>query len=311
MNKLELLKRIGSIEQIGGIRDITYNEGRAKGVRVIEVNTSDVRFSILPDRGMDIAHTYYKNTAVSWISKTGIVSPSYYEKDGTNFLRGFFGGLVTTCGLKNIGRPYGEMGLHGRISNIPAENISVYSGWEDDEYIMKVSGEVRECSASGENLVLKRTISTKMFSSEIVLEDTIINEGFSTEKIALCYHCNFGYPLVCEDAKITNVPEEFSHIPSPIHDIEEECIDVKYNDDVVTVGIENKKIGVSLTYNTDVLKDFLIWKMPGESDYVVGLEPRTTSYGGINIEKNNKYTMLKPFDHIKTNLRFSFYENEK
>lgn len=129
---------------------------------------------------------------------------------------------------------------------------------------MKVSGEVRECSASGENLVLKRTISTKMFSSEIVLEDTIINEVFLTEKIALCYHCNFGYPLVCEDSKIINVPEEFSHIPSPIHDIEEECIDVKYNDDVVTVGIENKKIGVSLTYNTDVLKDFLIWKMPGE-----------------------------------------------
>ena len=54
MNKLELLKRIGSIEQIGGIRDITYNEGRAKGVRVIEVNTGEVRFSILPDRGMDI-----------------------------------------------------------------------------------------------------------------------------------------------------------------------------------------------------------------------------------------------------------------
>ena len=224
-------------------------------------------------------------------------------------MRSFFGGLVTTCGLKNIGRPYGEMGLHGRISNIPAEKLSIYSDWEDDEYIMKVSGEIRECSALGENLVLKRTISTKMFSSEILLEDTIINEGFSTEKMALCYHCNFGYPLVCEDAKIINIPQEYSSVSSPIHNISEECIDVKYNEDIVTVGIENKKIGVSLTYNTDVLKDFLVWKMTGESEYVIGLEPRTTSLGGENIEKNNKYTLLKPFESVKTNLKFRFYEN--
>lgn len=308
MNKSELLKRIGSIEQIGGIRDLTYNAGRAKGVRVIEINTGKVRFSILPDRGMDIAHAYYKNTAVSWISKTGIVSPAYYEKDGTNFMRGFFGGLVTTCGLKNIGRPYGEMGLHGRISNIPSEKISIFSDWENDEYIMRVSGEIRECSASGENLVLKRTISTKMFSSEINLEDTVVNEGFSTEKVALCYHCNFGYPLVCEGARILNVPAEHSLIPSPTHNIEEECIDVKFNKEFVTVGIENDKIGAYLTYNTDALPDFLIWKMTGESDYVIGLEPRTTSYGGVNIEKNNKYISLKPFEEIKTELKFQFVE---
>lgn len=308
MNKSELLKRVGCVEQIGGIRDISYNDGKAKGVRVIEVNTGEVRFSILPDRAMDIAQAYYKNTAVSWISKTGIVSPSYYEKDGKNFLRGFFGGLVTTCGLKNIGRPFEDMGLHGRISNIPAEKISIYSDWENDEYVMRVSGQVRECSALGENLLLKRTISTKLFSSEIVLTDTVINEGFSTEKIALCYHCNFGYPLVSDGARIINVPEEHSLISPPIHNIDEECIDVKFNKDTVTVGIENDKIGAYLTYNTDSLPDFLIWKLPSESDYVIGLEPRTTSYGGENIEKNNKYVWLKPFEEMKTKLVFNFCE---
>lgn len=308
MNKIELLKHIGSIEQIGGIRDITYNSGREKGVRAIEINTGIIRFVVLLDRGMDIAQAFYKNTSVSWISKTGIVSPAYYEKDGTNFLRGFFGGLVTTCGLKNIGRPYGEMGLHGRISNIPAENVSISSEWVQDDFVMTVSGQMRESIVDGENLVLKRKIQTKLFSNEITLSDTVVNEGFANENIALCYHCNFGYPLVCDGAKIVNVPDEFSDIPAPLHGAEEECIDVKFKDETVTVGIENEKIGAYITYNTKHLPDFLIWKMPGEGDYAIGLEPRTTSYGGINIEKNNKYVCLEPFEKLNTMLHFKFCE---
>lgn len=307
MKKSELIKYIGSVEQIGGMRDFTFNEGKAKGVRAIEFNTGNVRFTVLIDRGMDIAQAHYKNTPVSWVSKTGIVSPAYYEKDGRNFLRGFFGGLVTTCGLKNIGGAYGDMGLHGRISNIPAENISKHCAWEGEDYVMTVSGEMHETSALGGNLVLKRTISTKLFSNEFVLCDTVVNEGFSDENIALCYHCNFGYPLVCENSKIVNVPKEYSRISPPTHAVGEQCIDVKYNrGEDVTVGIENGKIGAYITYNTSSLPDFLIWNMPGESDYVIGLEPRTTSLGGMNIEKNNKYVVLKPSEELKTELKFSF-----
>ena len=39
MTKQELLKRVGSVEQIGGVRDFTFNDGKAKGVRAIEINT--------------------------------------------------------------------------------------------------------------------------------------------------------------------------------------------------------------------------------------------------------------------------------
>ena len=85
MNRSELMKHIGSIEQIGGIKDFTFNEGKSKGVRAIEIDTGNVRFTILPDRGMDISQAYYKSMSVSWISKTGVVSPAYYEKDGKIF----------------------------------------------------------------------------------------------------------------------------------------------------------------------------------------------------------------------------------
>lgn len=304
MTKQELLQRIGSVEQIGGIRDFTFNDGRSKGVRAIEINTGCLRLTVLPDRCMDIAQAEYKGNALAWISKTGITAPSYYEKDGNNWLRGFYGGLITTCGLRNLGTPVGEQGLHGRIANTPAEKISVKAEWVGDEYIMQVSGVMRECVVFGENLLLKRTITTKLFSNEFTLSDTIINQGFNDEDVAICYHCNFGYPLVNEGAKIINVPAEVADITAPIHNKQEECIPVDYTEDTVTVGIENDNLGAYMTFNRDTLPDFLIWKMMGQSEYVVGLEPRTTSLGGQSIIDQKKFVTLKPFEKYNTAVKF-------
>ena len=170
---------------------------------------------------------------------------------------------------------------------------------------MKITGQMRESMALGENLVMKRTITAKMFSDEFVLEDTVINEGFSDEKIALCYHCNFGYPMINEHSRILNVPEEVSMIEAPQSGADEKCIPVMYDNDFVTVGIDNGKIISEISYKTDTLPDFLIWKMFAKGDYVVALEPRTTRFGGENIEKNDKYIILKPFEELKTYLKFS------
>ncbi len=304
MKRAELLKVIGSVEQIGGIRDFTFNDGKAKGVRAIEINTGSLRFTVLPDRCLDIAQAYYKNKAISWISKTGITAPYYYDKDDKEWLRGFYGGLITTCGLKNVGAPSSEYGLHDRIAHTPAQKVSVFADWVGDDYVMKVSGEIRDSKVFGVNLVLKRTITTKLFSDSFTVEDIVVNEGFADEDIALCYHCNFGYPLVCDGAKMINIPAEICDITAPIHNKEEECYDIDFTDEVVTVGIENDTMGAYLTYNTGTLPDFLVWKMMGESEYVVGLEPRTTSLGGDDIKEQKKFVSLKPFEELKTNLKF-------
>lgn len=305
MKREELLKRIGSVEQVGGIREVILNDGRAKGVRAIEINTGKLRLTVLPDRCMDIAQADFCGNAFAWISKTGITGPEYYEKNGMEWLRGFYGGLVTTCGLKNIGGPREDVGLHGRIANTPAEKVSVFADWVGDDFIMKVSGEMRESVVFGENLVLKRTITTKLFSDEFTLEDTVVNMGFQEEGISLCYHCNFGYPLVTEGAKILNVPEEVADITGPIHGKEEECIGVEYSEDVVTTGIVNDHMAAYITFKRDTLPEFLIWKMLGESEYVVGLEPRTSNMGGQKLLDNNADVKLKPFEEMKTYLKFA------
>ena len=310
MTKQEILKRVGSVEQIGGIRDFIYNDGKAKGVRAIEVNTGKISFTVLPDRCLDIAYASYKGTPVAWISKSGITDSRYYEKDGRSSLRGFAGGLVFTCGLKNIGGPVGEFGLHDRVAFIPAEKISVFADWVGDDYVMEISGQIRQSSVFGENIVIKRTIKTKLFAESFELEDVLINENFDDEDIALAYHCNFGYPLVTEGAKIVNVPEDIADITAPIHGKTEECIGVPTSGEYATYGIKNDKMGAYITYKTETCPEFLIWKMLGESEYVVGLEPRTTNYGGQNIIKNNAFVSLKPFEEYKTYLKFEFKEEK-
>ena len=169
---------------------------------------------------------------------------------------------------------------------------------------MKISGEMRDSIVLGKNLVLKRTITAKLFEDSFSVEDTVVNDGFSDENIALCYHCNFGYPLVCGGARIVNVPEEIAEITDPIHNKAAENIPVEYLEDVVTVGIENNEFGAYITYERDTLPDFLVWKMLDESDYVVSLEPRTTVLGGKKIIDNNKFVTLKPFEEYKTKLKF-------
>lgn len=308
MTKKELLEYAGSVEQLGGIREYTLMGGKADGMRAIEVNTGLIRFTVLPSRCMDIINCEAFQTPVAWVSKCGICSGEYYEPEGAGWLRNWPGGLVTTCGLTHVGGAYGEHGVHGRIANLPAQKVSVDAFWNGDDYIMIVSGEVRQSCAFGENLVLRRTITTKLFDDKFMLSDTIINEGAREENIALIYHCNFGFPLVSKNSKIIGLPEEHENISAPTPFADEAVYDIKFEGDMKTVGIENGEIGAYITYKRDTLPEFLLWKKFASSDYVVGLEPRNVPSAGEALHKNNDFFKLGAYEEVKTALCFSFKE---
>lgn len=52
---------------------------------------------------MDPAYLTYKGKNLSFITPAGVVHPSYYDNRGEEFLRSFTAGLLTTCGLTEIG----------------------------------------------------------------------------------------------------------------------------------------------------------------------------------------------------------------
>ena len=168
----EIRQRVGHMDQVAGIKLLEAADGRERGMRILQVRTgAGLGFHVVADRGLDISACWYKGIPLGWISPVGEVHPAYYEPEGLGWLRSFQGGLLVTCGLDHFGSPYRdadeELGLHGRISNLPAKCVNYRTEWVGDEYEMEISGEVRQTRVFGENLELRRRISTRMGSNTI------------------------------------------------------------------------------------------------------------------------------------------------
>ena len=150
----ELLARVGDPQQVAGATPCVLTEGKAEGVRAVALRTGGgLELTVLPGRGMDIAGAWFRGRALGFLSGTGITAPAYYEEPGLGFLRSFYGGLLTTCGISYSGAPGLDqgraLGLHGRLSNAAAEDLCVSQDWEGDEYRIRVSGRMREAQAMG------------------------------------------------------------------------------------------------------------------------------------------------------------------
>ena len=150
----ELQKRVGDMSQVAGLRQSNRTDGSENGVAAIDFYTgTGFTFTVLPDRGLDISTASYQGIPLCWRSSTGDVAPTFYEPSGSGWLRSFFGGLLTTCGMTNVGpanQDEGEqLGLHGRVSNIPATNVWADTRWEGNHYRIWAQGKIRETSVFG------------------------------------------------------------------------------------------------------------------------------------------------------------------
>jgi hypothetical protein len=300
IDKTNLLRYNGSMNQVMGAREITYRGGKQDGVKAIEVyNDTGFRFTVLVDKGMDIGPASFCGKSLAWECKNGIVAPHYFENGGTGFLRSFGGGLLTTCGLTQVGDPCEEdgtvLGIHDRINHTPAERYSVEELWENENYYIFIKGSVRQSCLYQENLLFTREITCKMGEAKIFVTDTVVNEGFNETPFMFMYHINFGYPIISEKTKLYSPANQISawnesarmgsgqpcEFQMPTPDYSYECFthDMPGQGNPVTVALVNPdlQIGAYLKYNPIELPSFNTWKMMGEQDYVMALEP------GINI----------------------------
>ena len=171
---------------------------------MIEVfNASGLCFSVLPGRALDIASAHYKGMSLCFRSSTGDVGPAFYEPQGNGWLRGFYGGLVVTCGMTFTGHPEvdpeeenEELGLHGRLAFLPAKNVVANAGWEGEQYVVRVHGKMREAVVFGTNLELTREISTALGEKSIHIHDRIENLSVDPSPLMFVYHCNPGFPVL-------------------------------------------------------------------------------------------------------------------
>jgi Domain of unknown function (DUF4432) len=301
----ELVSYVGDPMQIAGARGAVLTDGKADGVRAVEVATgSGLCFTVLPGRGMDIPFASYKGKALGFSSGTGITSPGYYAERDLEWRRTFYAGLLTTCGIANAGAPGVDQGksfgLHGRVANAAAENLCVEQEWDGDEFRILLKGTMREAEAMVENLALTRRIETRLGARGFRLQDTVVNRGFEPEPLLMLYHFNFGFPLLGPKARVAGPirktearddearkdrgVEECRRFPEPVRGYQEKVF-------FHTMGTDNRgatfvslvnpdvgdgdPLGIVLRWNTKELPSLTEWKMPRKGFYVVGLEPGT------------------------------------
>ena len=116
-----------NIHQIGGIRTGTLDSHPlgGPGGRVALVDTgAGLRFTVALDRGGDIVDARFNQHALAYLTPNGLVLPNRAHQTGIEWIYGWAGGLVTTCGPQYMGGPREEDGvktsLHGHYSNLPA-----------------------------------------------------------------------------------------------------------------------------------------------------------------------------------------------
>jgi hypothetical protein len=321
----ELLKYVGDIAQIARIRHFELLDGNEKSVEVAQVHTgSGLVFDVLLGRGMDISYASYKGIPLSWRSHTGDVAAQFFEPQGLGWLRGFHGGLLTTCGLTYAGAPCidngKDLGLHGRASYIPAKVVCIDGFWEGDDYKLVVKGKVRESMVFGENVSLTREISTYAGESRLFIHDIVENMSCYEVEHMIIYHINIGFPLVDDGSRLLSPSVEvlprdeeaeknkadWDKFSAPTRGFKEKVYYHKVKPDRngnVNIALVNTKfnngegIGIYVRYSIKELMWFIEWKMMGIGIYVVGLEPANCQVGGRAKERSEgRLQYLKPYE---------------
>jgi len=289
----------GDDSQIAGVRRFRAEEGRAAGASFAEVWTgSGFRYTVALDRAMDISSASHNGRSLCWRSPGGDAAPGLYDPRGLGWLKTFFGGLLTTCGLTHTGAPMDfegkHYGLHGPIANTPAEEVACRSRWEGNDLVITVSGRVRQAQLFGEKLMLHRTIETRAFAGRLTIHDVVENTARERAPLMMMYHINAGWPVLEDGSRLYVDAEmvepfdghakeglsEYDRFHAPVKGYREMCYFITPKADrrgETTAAVVNKarNFGLYVKWRPEELPCMVEWKMMGYRDYVVGVEPAT------------------------------------
>ncbi len=316
----------GHATQVFGVEEHRLVGGKGDGMRLFLVrNGKGLEFTVSADRCADIARLSYDGINMGYFGPCGYVAPSYFDGEGFGFLKSFTVGFLTTCGLSNIGTPSvmdGEpQSLHGTISNTPAENVY----FTEDEEGITIHALINDSHIFKTKFSLKRTIWCSKRENKIKITDVVTNEGSKPEPAMLLYHLNMGYPLLSEEAelsissdKVTPRDERakeginvWNVMEKPQPNFVEQCYYHFFDKEYGTADIFNKEIGKGLRikFPTDTFKTMVEWKMMGEKDYVLGLEPSTNLLDGVEeVRKTGELSYLHPSESKTFRVEIDFFD---
>jgi len=330
----ELLARVGSAQQEAYVRPIVFTEGRATDLPAYLVKNGPLALTLIAGKCLDIAEFSYKGVGFHFLAKPGLMGRGHFDTRGDEALRSIMGGLLFTCGLENICPPCRsgdkDYPMHGRMRTTPAEHLRADARWVDGDYLLTVAGEMREAELFGENLVLRRTVTTKLGERSLRIHDEIENEGFRDEAMMLLYHFNIGHPLLSEHCRVilpslSVTPRDAisaPHVPDwadmdapkpnePEYVFIHELATDGEGNSFAAIFNEELSLGVKLSFNTRFLPRFMQWKSTAAGDYVMAFEPANSRvYGRLDHERAGDLHKLGPFEREVNELEVTVLDGE-
>lgn len=317
---------VGSFLQVRGAERYVLQGGKGEGMHFVCVrNGLGLEAWISLDRAGDVSRLTFCGDNMGYFSPCGYVAPQYYDAEGLGFLKSFTAGFFTTCGLTAVGSPCEDDGetlsLHGTVSHVPTELMGI----EENGEALTVKLKLTDAVIFGRKLVMQRTYRFSYTENVFSVNDTVTNEADSDSPYCILYHCNMGWPLLSENSEVVvpnkSVQPRDEHakdfmntalvMEKPQADYQECCYfyDVIENNGLAKVGIYNKDIskGLVMNYDKSTLPCFTEWKMMGNKDYALGLEPgNCTPVGRDVLRKNGTLMFLKPEESCTTAIEFKF-----
>ncbi len=283
-------------------------------MRLIEVyNSSGLTFTLLPDRGLDVWTAHYRGIPLTWISLGSPHPPDH----GSPWLRQFNGGLLTTCGLQHAGPAEvdDETGehrdVHGNYTRLRAEILRSEGHWDRDVYTLELAGRVGEARLFGEQIRLERTLRVTLGVPGVEIVDVASNLSDAPAPFMLLYHCNVGYPLVRQGARL-DVPASAVYPRDETARHGRETWDVYaagqagyaeqvfYHHVLQTDGeakalLSNGEFGLLYAWDTRSAPYLTQWKNLRRGIYVCGIEPGNCVPEGQNAARlDGRLAMLGP-----------------
>lgn len=194
--------RIPSVDHLAQVVSSRVTDGPAAGCRAIDVRTyRGFAVRLLPDRGLDVGSVWFGDVPLHWTSAVGEAAPLPNPRDG-DWNAAFGGGLITTCGYRNVGAPSEGHGQHGLASHLRARDLQIDRQAPGQPEAVVIRGVMEEVEAIGARLRVERTIRISVGRAQLEISDRTTNLGGQPEPAPLLYHVNLGAPLWADEATL-------------------------------------------------------------------------------------------------------------
>jgi uncharacterized protein DUF4432 len=262
-----------------------------------------IELRLHPRRGLDVGAAWFRGLPLAWIAAAGEGGA-----EAASWRDAWGGGLVTTCGLDNVGAPSEGIGLHGTYTFLPARDVANERSLSE----VVVRGTVDE----PRGLRVERTIRTAVGAGRVELVDATVNTSEKPLEAPLLYHVNLGWPLWDTGARVETdagevrprdedaAPHDWRAAPEPAPAPERVWEHVGATRAVVV----NQRLALRVTIESD-LPRLWQWVDPAPGVYALGIEPANCSVlGRAHDRAEGRLPFLRPGEERTTRIAIAAEE---